>query len=38
LVIVPEVPSGPRVHELVATGYEVASQWFVGIRADLRGT
>jgi hypothetical protein len=35
LVIVPEVPSGPRVHELIANGYEVASQWFVGIPEEL---
>lgn len=31
LVIAPEVLSGPRVHELVASGYEVALQWFVGV-------
>ncbi len=36
LAIVMELPSGPRTTELVADGYEVASQWFLGVPQDDR--
>lgn len=31
LAVVAESPAGPRAEDLKAHGYEVASQWFLGI-------